>query len=129
MLAHGAVLRKNGFSVEQIKALITDFHQAGLEASEVDMMELARKLSLDPYSVTPADIQKLREDGFADDEILDIVTAAALRNFFSRTLAVLGVEPDAIYREREPELWKFIMENGAEKPASSASKMPEKRNK
>jgi hypothetical protein len=40
--------------------------------------------------------------GLADEEIGDVVFAAAARCFFSKTLDALGVEPDAKYNDLEP---------------------------
>lgn len=108
MLSHGAVLHKNGFSVEAIQAILQDYRQAGLEKAEVDMMDLATRMSKDPQTVTPADIQRLRDDGFSDADITDIALAAALRNFMSRFLDSLGAEADPELVEKEPELWGLI---------------------
>ena len=46
----------------------------------------------------PEDLDELRALGFADDEILDVVLAAAARCFFSTVLDAVGAEPDAAYR-------------------------------
>ncbi len=48
MLAHGAVLRKNGLSATQVIALLEDYHHAGLPPSEVHIMDYASKLSATP---------------------------------------------------------------------------------
>ncbi len=73
------------------------------------MMDVAYHMSKDAHGVSQVDIQKLHDDGFPDEQILDIVTAAAARNFFSRTLHALGVEPDASFRESDPELFNFVI--------------------
>lgn len=109
MMAHGALLRKNGFSLEQLKAILADYHQAGLEPVEVALMDFARHLSLNPETTDRQEIQKLRDFGLDDAEILDVAFAAAARNFFSRLLGALGAEPDRSDREQEPELWEFVM--------------------
>ena len=77
------------------------------------MMDVAYRLSAGVHSITEKDIEKLRQDGFTDEQILDIVSAAALRNFFSRTIDALGVEPDDAYRASEPELYEYVMKMGA----------------
>jgi alkylhydroperoxidase family enzyme len=110
MLVHGAVLRKNFFTVEQVLAILEDYHQAGLDPVEVDLMDFATQITRDAGSVTPEGIRKLRADGLSDAEILDVTLAAAARNFFSRVLDALGTEPDASLRETEPELWQRLME-------------------
>jgi alkylhydroperoxidase family enzyme len=108
MLAHGAVLHKNGFSVEQIIAILKDFHQAGLAQAEVDMMDLAYKMSTNDHSVTQADIQRLHQDGFLDEEITDIALAASVRNFLARFFDALGAGPDPQLIAQEPDLWRVI---------------------
>ena len=45
LVAHSAVLAKDGMSVDQLRALLADFHDAGLAPVEVAMMEYARRLS------------------------------------------------------------------------------------
>jgi len=51
-----------------------------------------------------ARLQRLRDLGLSETEIMDVVLAAAARCFFSKTLDALGVLPDASFRELEPEL-------------------------
>jgi alkylhydroperoxidase family enzyme len=105
MLAHGSVLLREGIvDGGTLRALVDDHRHAGLDPAEVAVMDLARKVVDDATSVTEADVERLRQSGLADDEILDVVLAAAARCFFSKTLDALGVQADAGYRELEPEL-------------------------
>lgn len=109
ILAHGAVLVRNGFSEDELIAIVSDFHQAGLEPVEVHMMDLARKLSTEPHTVTAEDIQTLREDGLTDIEITDVALVAAERNFYSRYFDALGTEPDPQLKAQVPKLWEYVM--------------------
>jgi len=79
---------------DELERVARDFRTAGLPADEVAMMEFAEKLSLDSSTMTEQDAAVLREHGFSDREIVDIALAAAVRNFFSRSLHALGVEVD-----------------------------------
>lgn len=108
MLAHGAVLRKNGFSAEQVQAIARDFRKAGLEPAEVAVMEFAQKVTLHANQITAGDVDSLRSYGLTDDEILDVILAAAARNFISRVFDAVGVEPDAVYLDLEPEVRKAL---------------------
>lgn len=113
MLAHGAVLRKNFFSADELEAIVRDFHSAGLPPKEVEMMDYAQKVTRDANGVTPQDIQHLREAGFSDVDILDITLAAAARNFYGRVLDALGAEPDEAYQIKlEEGLYKALTEEG-----------------
>jgi uncharacterized peroxidase-related enzyme len=104
MFAHGALLRKNFFSAEELEAIFKDFHNAGLPAEEVAVMSLAQKVVTQAHQVNEGDFEALRKHGFSDEEILDVIQASAARSFFSKTLDALGAAPDKIYLELEPNL-------------------------
>jgi len=104
LLAHGAILLKNGVSPDQLRKILTDFKDAGLEPREVAMMEFAQKVIRDASEITRADIDVLRTLDFEDVEILDITLTATMRSFASKTFDALGAGPDAVYAELEHEL-------------------------
>jgi len=104
MLAHGALLRKNIFGKDQLLAIVKDFRNAGLTDEEVALMAFAQKITLEAGKVTEEDFAIIRGFGLSDEEILNVVLVCTARSFFSKTLDALMVEPDAIYKELEPEL-------------------------
>ncbi len=108
MLAHGAVLRKNGFSAQQVIAILDDYHQAGLTPIEEHMMDYASKMSANPPAVAQADVDRLHADGLNDQQITDIALAAAARNFISRFYEALGASPNPELQQQEPELWGYL---------------------
>jgi len=108
MLAHGALLRKNFFSADQLAAIVKDFRSAGLPPEEVAMMSFAQKVTTQAHQVSEHDIDELRGHGLSDEEILDVVLACAARNFFSKTLDAVGTVPDEVYLELEPELLRLL---------------------
>src|SRR4030042_2696241 len=108
MLAHGALLRKNFFSADELAAIVKDFRNAGLSPEEVAIISFAQKVSLDAHQISAADIDELRGYGLSDEEILDVVLACTARNFFSKPLDALGAVPDEVYKELEPELLKVL---------------------
>jgi hypothetical protein len=55
------------------------------------MLEYAEKLTLTPTEITEADVQRLRDVGFGDEEILNICVATAYRGFINRVRDGLGV--------------------------------------
>jgi uncharacterized peroxidase-related enzyme len=93
-LQHGKVLAQEFLSFEEVPGL-----PDGLEEADRAVMELAEKVVDDATSVNQADIDRLRTLGLSDAEILDVVLAAAVRCFFSKTLDALGVLPDAAYEK------------------------------
>jgi alkylhydroperoxidase family enzyme len=76
----------------------------GLDDTDAAIMEFAAKVAADAASITREDVQRLRDVGLRDDEIVDVVLAAAARGFFSTVLDALGAEPDSVYNELEPAL-------------------------
>jgi uncharacterized peroxidase-related enzyme len=104
MLAHGSVLAEKFLDAESLRAVAEDHRAAGLSSTDVAVMDLAEKVAGDATSVERADIDRLRSEGLADEEILDVVLAAAARCFFSKTLDALGVEPDAKFAQLDQPL-------------------------
>jgi uncharacterized peroxidase-related enzyme len=108
MLAHGALLRKNFFSADELAAMVKDFRNAGLTDEEVAIMSFAQKVTTQAHEISEEDINGLRGYGLSDEEILDVVLACTARNFFSKTLDALNARPDEVYMEFEPELLKLL---------------------
>ena len=98
-LAHGKMLVDRFYSAGQVLQL-----PGGLDEADAAIMAFSEKVADDASSVTPDDVQRLRDVGLSDAEITDVVLAAAVRSFFAKTLGGLGALPDALYGELEPEL-------------------------
>ena len=60
-------------------------------------MDLAERVVDDATSIDDADLQRLRDLGLTDPEIMDVILTAAVRCFWTKTLDSLGVQPDASY--------------------------------
>ena len=104
LLAHSSILIKNGVSLDQLRMILTDFNEAGLEVAEVEMMKFAQKIIHNANEITQADIDALRKLELEDVEILDITLTATMRSFASKTFDSMGAEPDAVYDELEHQL-------------------------
>jgi alkylhydroperoxidase family enzyme len=106
-LAHGKVLLER-FG-EPVREIALDHRAAGLDEIDIAVMDLADRVVQDATSIEGEDLQRLRDLGLSDTEIMDVVLAAAARCFFSKTLDALGVLPDASYRELEPEVREALV--------------------
>jgi alkylhydroperoxidase family enzyme len=106
-LAHGKVLLER-FDAP-VRELALDHTAAGLDEVDVAVMDLAERVVDDATSIADADLQRLRDLGLTDAEIMDVVLAAAARCFFSKTLDALGVLPDADFRELPDELREVLV--------------------
>ena len=106
-LAHGKVLIER-FD-EPVLQIATDRSEAGLDAVDLAVMDLAERVVDDATAIAEADLQRLRDLGLSDEEIMDVVLTAAVRSFWTKTLDALGVQPDASYNELEPELREVLV--------------------
>jgi uncharacterized peroxidase-related enzyme len=102
-LAHGKVLAERFYTPAEVAEMASG-RAAGLDEVGIAVMELADKVAADATSVTSADVDRLRDLGLNDAEIVDVALAAAARCFFSKMLDALGAEPDSTYRELDPVL-------------------------
>ena len=75
--------------MEQVK---DDWRQMELSEAEYAMLEFAEKLTLAPSPMRETDVQKLRDAGWTDRDILDIVHVCAYFNFRVRVVDGLGLE-------------------------------------
>jgi uncharacterized peroxidase-related enzyme len=106
-LAHGTVLAER-FG-EPVRQIALDHRAAGLDEVDVAVMDLAERVAEDATAITDGDLQRLRDLGLSDTEVMDVVLAAAARCFFSKTLDALCVQPDASYRDMAPELREALV--------------------
>jgi uncharacterized peroxidase-related enzyme len=106
-LAHGKVLIER-FG-EPVLQIASDRTTAGLDEIDLAVMDLAERVVDDATSIGDDDLQRLRDLGLSDAEIMDVVLAVAARCFWTKTLDSLGVQPDASYRELDPELQEVLV--------------------
>ncbi|HEX7298420.1 MAG TPA: peroxidase-related enzyme [Solirubrobacteraceae bacterium] len=103
-LAHGKVLADQLLEPDTVREVAVDHRSAGMEPVDVAVMDLAEQVVEDASAVTEADVARLRDLGLSDEEIFDVVAAAAARCFFSKTLDALGVRADPVFAEMDPGL-------------------------
>jgi alkylhydroperoxidase family enzyme len=100
-IMHGNVLRNE--VGEDVVAIVND-REGTLDPVDLAVMDLAERVAADATTITDVDLQRLRDLGLTDGEIIDVVLAAAARCFFSKTLDALGVQADAKFQDLAPEL-------------------------
>jgi uncharacterized peroxidase-related enzyme len=112
-LAYGQLLRNDFYSVEDMEAIARDYHHAGLDAVDVAVMDFAQKVAVNATRVAQQDIDELRGHGLSDQDIFDVITAAATRAFFTKVLAAVGVQPDGTYEATlEAPLYQALASKG-----------------
>lgn len=103
-LAFATKLMRKYYTQEEMLAIVRSDGDSPLSAGERAMMSLARQVAANASGVTTRDILPLKEAGYTDPEIFDIVSAAAARCFFSKVPDALGVLPDAALGNLEQSL-------------------------
>jgi len=75
-----------------------DYTRFTLEARDRAMLDFATKLTLEPREMTAADVERLRDAGFDDDAVNDIVQVTALFNYYNRLADGLGIDSEPEWR-------------------------------
>ncbi len=91
---NGELLREVTGDDHLVFYLQRDHARAELDVPERAMMDFAAKLNVSPGDMGADDLTPLREAGFGDREILDIVMVVAQVNFMIRIAGGLGLRPD-----------------------------------
>lgn len=78
-----------------------DLEAAGLSQPEHALMELVRKVTVEAYKTTDADIEHLRGHGWTDPQIAEAVYITAMFAFFNRVADAFGLE-DPRYFDNPP---------------------------
>ena len=74
-----------------VEALVEDYENAPLSATDRAMLDYVEKVTLDATRVAPSDHERLRAVGFDDRGILQITLLASWFNYINRVADALGV--------------------------------------
>ena len=97
LVAHGQALRALTSDPALADTIVINYRAADLSPRHRAMLDFAWKLTLTPHEVGDADRQVLREAGFGDEDIADIVEVAAFYNMTNRYAIGLGIAPNGEY--------------------------------
>ena len=67
-----------------------DYTKAGLNDRERRIADFAVKITRSPDACSPADIERLRSEGFSDKDILSLVEIVAYQNMSTRIMESLS---------------------------------------
>jgi uncharacterized peroxidase-related enzyme len=94
VIAHGAILRvyaKNPLIADQVAV---NYRKADLMPRQQAMLDFALKVALNSHAINDADFARLREHGFADEDIWDIGAIAALFALSNRMANLINMRPN-----------------------------------
>ncbi|PCJ16727.1 MAG: alkylhydroperoxidase [SAR86 cluster bacterium] len=94
VVAHGAILRireKNPLIADQ---LASNYRNADITQRQKAMLEFAVNVSQSAYTISDDTLQKLRDEGFNDEDIWDIGAIAALFALSNRMANMADIRPN-----------------------------------
>lgn len=71
-----------------------NYRDAALSDQERGMLDFVARLTLTPAEVRRKEVERLRELGFDDGAVHDIVQVTALFAYFNRLADGLGIDPE-----------------------------------
>ena len=95
--AHSAALRKLTKDPPLADQIATDYAQAGLSDRMKRALDYSLKLTRSPDAMAEEDVQRLRDAGWTDEDVMDITEVTALFNFSNRMASGLGWQPNPEY--------------------------------
>jgi uncharacterized peroxidase-related enzyme len=103
-LVHGQILAARYYPAEKVASIAGDESAEALNAADAAVVRFARKVAEQAEKVTQEDVDELRELGFSDDDVFNVILAAAARCFFSKVLDATGTLPDAVLHDIPDQL-------------------------
>jgi uncharacterized peroxidase-related enzyme len=100
---HAEGLRRLTKNESLVAQLQSDFRQAEINGRDRAMLEYAVKLTLEPWSMNQEDVERLRQAGFSDADILDINQVTGYFAFVNRLADGLGVELEDAMKSTSPD--------------------------
>lgn len=124
-LAFAQRLMRRHLTQKELLQVLTEPAQSPLSDRERAAMALAGQVARDASQVGQEHIRRMRDAGFDDRAIFDVVVAAAWRCFFSRIPEALGAMPDRALGRMAPELLALLLvgrplEDGREQERAGA---------
>ncbi|MFQ5864955.1 MAG: carboxymuconolactone decarboxylase family protein [bacterium] len=75
-----------------MKTIKTDFRKAKLDSATRSMLEFVERVTVKAHEIQEDEVAALRQEGFTDEDILDMVHIAGYFNHINRLADALGVE-------------------------------------
>jgi uncharacterized peroxidase-related enzyme len=99
LTSHGAVLRIRAKDAVLADTIAANYRAADLTPRQRAMLDLAVKITADSAAIGDQDLAVLRDHGFTDEDIMDIIQTAALFNYSNRVASALDLRPNREYHD------------------------------
>ncbi|MFD3188688.1 peroxidase-related enzyme [Sedimentitalea sp. HM32M-2] len=97
LVAHGAAVRQLSGDPALGEMLVMNYRVAPLTERQRAMLEFAEKVTTASASIQEADRQALRDAGFSDRDIWDIINVTGFFNMSNRVASATAMRPNDAY--------------------------------
>jgi uncharacterized peroxidase-related enzyme len=94
VVAHGAILRIRAKDPRIADQLAVNYRKADISARQRAMLDFAMQVARESHTVAEADLERLRAQGFSDDDVWDIAAIAAFFALSNRLANVTSMRPN-----------------------------------
>ena len=94
VVAHGAILRIRAKDPRVADQVATNYRKADITPRQRAMLDFAMKVALESHAVEDADLARLKEAGFGEDDVWDIAAIAAFFALSNRMANVTSMRPN-----------------------------------
>lgn len=98
-IAHAAALRLRVKDAALVDRLAVNYRHVELSPQDMTMLDFAVHLTQSPETCGEAEIQRLRDVGFTDEDILHLIEITAIFNDNVRLATATGLYPNPEYHE------------------------------
>jgi uncharacterized peroxidase-related enzyme len=108
--SHAAIAAEILGNEDFVWSVLRDPEKSALPENEKALLRFVAKVTKDLPSITAADVELVRESGWADDAIYYALTVCAMFNFYNRWITASGVH--AVSHEGHRVRAKVMAQNG-----------------
>jgi uncharacterized peroxidase-related enzyme len=94
VVAHGAIARIRARNPRVADQVATDWRKAELDDRQRTILDVAVRLSVEPWTVTGGHLDALREHGLTDDDVWDVGAIAAFFAMSNRLVHLTATMPN-----------------------------------
>lgn len=97
LVAHGAALREQLGDPVLADRITLDYRRADISPRQRAILDWAVRITVEPTSCEPEQLDELRAHGLTEEEIWDVAEVAAMYNFTNRLAMATGQLPNEEY--------------------------------
>ena len=103
MQSHGEDLRQISGDAKLARAVMEDYRKADLGPRDRAIADFAIQVAIDAHGVDSAAIDRFRDAGLSDEDVLNVVQITGYFCYYNRMVDALGVRPEDFMEPENPD--------------------------